>query len=745
MARISWKRFFAWFASAAIVVAAGMTVRGDDAEACSGWEPSIADLTTFDPGVLGDDVWAGLDYDPFTAGYGGPCFTCQAKAMADDWHGFLGDPITVADWDQVLNKATLKDIFAIEQFLKGKTKTVPKGFEQSSLWKATDTAKLYDAVEFVELLTRMGPQVTFEPYDGKPRPAAGQSLEKELKYAKGGLKAAKEPFLQQRYAFVVMRALFYRQEWAAAIAFHDKNLATLSAPSEDIKWRARWYLAGALRKDGKRARANVELARIHAGYMPLSGMAMFDFAPDADSDWKDSLRLAKNPQDKTALWRMVGIKDDPLVAAQEIVKLDPKSPLIGVLVIREIGQVESQIARTFNSKPDPKEVAAQKKGYARIEAFATKLAVAPATAKPYVYELVLAHIASKRGDLANARLHASKAVAEAPGDARVASQAKASVAIALAANWKMTAQNEEEVAQLMTGVDPGFGRITSVRDEVRTKLAIAYAAANKMIDAEFLAAPVQASSEDDTGVFDGKIKTQWQSVAFLKAMIARTDQRTTAFDRFVLESSHVKEDLQLELAVRLTLDGDFTGAKTVFATSKAKSQLLRTDPFVIHVIDCHDCDIEKLGEKSKWTHKNLVDRLAELELTAKGGGEQGAQAALAIGNALYNITHHGNARTFAAETHQATANASLAERYYKKVYDSSGNRELKAKAAWLAAKAELGTMIDKEEQRAPNTGVDDGLMVPKVWFPIFAKFSNTRYYKEVLAECGRFRSYAQTR
>ncbi len=748
MARISWTRCFAQFASAAVIVGlasvASLAVRGDDAEACAGWSPSVADMTTFDPGVLGDDSWGGLEYDPFTEGFGGACETCSQTAMMDDWHGFLKEAVKREDWEQVLLKSSLADIFAIEKRLSGKSTAAPKGFENSSLWaNPAASAQLYSAVEFVELLRRMEPQVTFEIWSDKPKPV--NPLVKELAAAQRGLKAAKEPFLQQRYAFAALRAMFYRNEWAAAVTFFDTHTAVLSAPSEDLKWRARYYIAGALRKDGKTARANVELARIHTSYYALSGAAILDFRPAEEADWRDALKQAKDPKDKMALWRMVGIKHDPMVAAQEILKIDPKSPLVPLLVVRELSRVESLVERTFSSAPDPKEVAAQKKAFAKVEALALKLAAAPGTAKPYLYDLIAGHIAAKRGDLATARTRMQKAVAGAPGDKRVASQAKASLAVALAADWKLNAQNENELATLMKDLDPAFGRMSSVKNEVRTKLAIAYAAANRMVDAEFLANAVNDTLDDGNFVLHDKIKSKWQAAPFLREMIARTDQRTTEFDRFVLESSHVKEALQQELAIRTALDGDFAGALKIFETTKARSDLLHTDPFVIHVLDCHDCDHEKFGEKSKWTHKNLVARLAELELTAKGGGEQGAQAALAIGNALYNVTHHGNARTFTESTHQSTEDARLAERYYKKVYDSSGNRELKAKAAWLAAKAELGTMIWKAEEANPNDGVDAGPMVPKTWFPIFAKFANTKYYKEVLRDCGRFSGWVRTK
>ena len=733
---------FARFASAAAIVAlaglVAMTWRGDNAEACAGWEPSIGDMTTFDPGVLGDDSWGGLAYDPFDASYGGPCDACLTKAMADDWHGFLKDTVTPADWEQVLNKASLKDIFAIEERLAGKATPAPKGYETSSLWRTTPAPPaLASAVEFVELLKRMEPQVTFAIWSDKPAPEPGTTLAKELAAAQRGLKAAKEPFLQQRYAFAILRALFYRHDWPGAIAFYDKSLAVLSAPSTDLKWRARYYVAGALRRDGKASRANLELARTHAGYVPLAGMALLDFRPAEEADWKESLAATKDAKERAALWSMVGIKHDPLVGAQEILKLDPTSPLVPLLVVRELSKVES----TGVQQPDAAHATAERQGYARIEALATKILAITGVAKPYVYELVLAHTAAKRGDVAAARTHAQKAIALAPRDRRVTSQAKASLAVALAANWKIDPQAEKELATTLAAIDPSFARMKTVSNEVRTKLAFAYAAANKIVEAEFLSSSVTDIYGGANTTLEEKLAAQWASAPFIESLIARTDQRSTEFDRFVLADSHAKEELQTELAIRHVFDGDFAAAKHVYDTTQAKSDLLHTDPFVIHVIDCHDCDHDKYGAKATWTHRSLIARLVELEADAQKCLEPGAQAALALGNAMYNVTDNGNARMFVNGTHQSTLDARLAERFYKQAYDGTTRRELKAQAAWLAAKAELGVMIFTEQSKHPADGVDAATLIPTTWFPAFKKLADTAYYKDVLKECGRFRTW----
>ena len=59
---------------------------------------------------------------------------------------------------------------------------------------------------------------------------------------------------------------------------------------------------------------------------------MLDFKPAEEADWKESLRLTRDAKEQAALWSMIGIKHDPVVGAQEILKLDPKSKLIPLLL-----------------------------------------------------------------------------------------------------------------------------------------------------------------------------------------------------------------------------------------------------------------------------------------------------------------------------------------------------------------------------------------------------------------------------
>ena len=97
----------------------------------------------------------------------------------------------------------------------------------------------------------------------------------------------------------------HRKLNVSAQGFLESYAALLAAPSDDLAWSARLYVAGALARDGKRARANLELARIHASYPPLSAQAATDFRPAEETDWRAALKLARTTREKTELWRLV--------------------------------------------------------------------------------------------------------------------------------------------------------------------------------------------------------------------------------------------------------------------------------------------------------------------------------------------------------------------------------------------------------------------------------------------------------
>ena len=693
MAPRRWPKFIAPCVSVALALALREPTR-----ACGFFGPSEEEFMTFDPAITGDND--GLFFEPSVPGMGSPCADCGTNAMIADWHGYFKGAVADADWKKVLLPEQGQNAF-----VAAKAKLANKG----------DRVK--DALAFVDLAHRVEP---FASASSDARPPGSLLTE-----AQAAMKAAREPFLAQRYAFQVLRILFYQRDWAGAVAFYDKNGSVLAGPSKDLSWRARYYLAGAAKRSGNRARGNLELARISTGYEPLANVAAQDFKPVEDADWKESLALAKTVRDKTMLWRMVGVRIDGVVAMQEIMKLDPKSDQLALLLAREVARVEPMGEAVWDSEVQPADRVARDKAIKTLEKIAAKIASTPGADRPWIAELVLGHLAAKRGDLAGARLHLDKAVQLAPSDARVAAQAKASLAIALAANWKVDPTHESELATTLTGLDAKtFGRLGSLDFVVHGKLAAAYKQAGRFVDAELLA----------TGTVESK---KWRDEVFIHQLIARTEQAATPWDKIVLEHAPSRQQLETELAVRELYDGKFAEAAQAFQ-GKALSEQLHVDPFVSRIVDCHDCDQEKY-QNAPWTHATFAARVVELEKAANGQSEAAAKASFDLGVALYNVTWFGNARAFTENTHQRSADTARAETWFKRAYDLTKNRELKAKAAWGAAKCELGRneKLDIDEP----WGASQDIPTPTKWFAVMKKLADTKYGKEAIKECGRFRTY----
>jgi hypothetical protein len=684
------------------------------AQACGG-DFGPEERTTFDPDVLGDGAETALFWNPDTKSIGnGPCEDCAAKEMKDDWQTFFGQAVPWADWSKILLSAALPEIDALIQAMKNAHAQPPHGFESNAIFKLAG-ARRDDAIAalyFVGFARRVEPFAAAPPSDWEtPKPQRAPEIEPQTLIANGdkALARAKMPFLRQRYAFQLARLRFYTQDWPDVVSFCQKNRTALDSPAPSLKWRAQYYVAGALLQMNERARANLTLARIHAGWPALASVTAQDFKPMQQDDWKDTLARASSVKEKVELWRLVGLKLDALEAMKQIAALDPRSTRLAVLAVREVNREE-----------------ATSTDLTALGRLCGKLADNPATDRRWLFDLVAGHAAALRGDVAQARRRLASVRAAQQGNELVEKQAAASLAMALSRSCgRPEPRCEDELARNIAEVDANFSRWYIVRESVRAKLSEGYHARGRCVEAELFGA--------------GACSEKWSDPRFVESMIARVSGPPTAFDRFMIDNaSYSRDGLRTELALMHFRRGDFETAKRQFQDKDVGAEPIPTDPFVIHIRDCHDCDQKKYAN-GKWTHAKLALRMINLRKLADRPGKVGAEAAFDLGNGYYNITWYGNARSFLDGTH-VTADVNEAEIWYKRAFDAFPDREDKARAAFMAAKSELARMLEKKE---PSHGEVDPLPIPGTWFPIVRSFSDTKYYREILQECGHYRRWAK--
>ena len=699
MMKRAWKVSLRRFAE---LLGIGMVLYAAPAWACADG-PTIEEETTFDPSVAGTSE-AQLFYDPNVIGFGGPCETCAKDEMRTDWEGYLGPGINIGEWMIVLLSAELPDIDGMIFSLQGKPAKLAGGFARSTVIgnDPSSKEKRIAALYFVGFARRAEQARATNP---KSSSASAALLTAGMQ----ALARAPDDFLKQRYAFQLVRLLFYRGDYARLEGFIKDNDKALSGPSQSLRWRAQYYLAGALRRSEKRPQSNLLLARIHAGFPPLAAQTAEDFQPMEASDWATTLALATNGEEKTLLWRLVGLRQDGVTAIKEILAIDPRSALVPLLLVREVDRLESE----------------PQKGK-ELEPLVQRIETTKDAPQNWVAYLVGAHVSALHGDAPVSLAQLGTAIALRLQDPAVLHQGQATLAIALAKSWtKSDAALEERIAKAVANIDPKFSRAASVISLVGSTLGKKLGPAGRTAEAELLT-PGEG---------------YWTDPNLVKEMAERVHSPKTAFDHFVA-AGHDEGALLRELAMSHLVKGDYDDAAQVFEKGGAASENLGTDPFVIHIKDCHDCDHEKYGPSSKWTHASFVRRMAALHREAASAGEKGAQAALLFANGLYNITDYGNARSVLADTHFVTVDTALAQVWYGKAFEKSQEKEFKAKAAFMAAKSELAQMLEKAGRGHYSYGHEnEPLPVPETWFSALRGLGKTRYQDEVLAECGNYASW----
>lgn len=183
------------------------------------------------------------------------------------------------------------------------------------------------------------------------------------------------------------------------------------------------------------------------------------------------------------------------------------------------------------------------------------------------------------------------------------------------------------------------------------------------------------------------------------------------------------------------------------------------NPFVGNIKDCHDCDHEA-PQKKKFT---MLDYLVIVQKMQDNVNKQIEvyNNSLLLGNAFYNISHFGNARTFyeisilgygSSPTYfresikRMIVDCSVSKMYYQKALAAATNKEQKAKCIYLLAKCERNDFYNERYYFQNKDywsfyGDKVNFLVWNGFKFLKNEYSDTKYYQDVIRECGYFNTY----
>lgn len=680
----------------------------------------------------------------------------------DEWSRFFKSFPKKNDLHYLLYEARIGEIDTLIFYLKDNKQSITNKLRSNSIVNFPDKGLTNEFLFYLGFARRCEPYCTYTAdwyWDSAKNELKQKddirknvvNINKLANAALKQLKSVKNDFIWERYIFQIIRLNYQAKNYKECLDIYQTNKSKIGI-SESMKYRTMSYAAGSLFAMNKIGEANYIYSKIYDEYAPMKTTAYFSFKPQEENDWNTLLSYAKSPREKSILWQLLGIYADPLRSMKEIYQIDPKSDLLDLLLVRAISIQEEKFlpVRYSYERTDFLYSIKTMNVDNELLGFIKKVADRGNSNKPYLWNLGAGYLSFAKSDYSSAENYLSKAKQQAKDDSFVSGQIRLiDFARMIEQQTNIDEKFESNIVKEFNWISgnktkPSLGlealKFESIFDWGLKRLSEKYKAQGDFVKAQCL------NYGADEKFFDDDKKAS--------LMIGYMDkQNKTKFDEFVLSGyQYSRNDIFEFQAVNLTLQGKIEEAIQKFEASKGSGNTeLLGDPFIIHINDCHDCD-HALQQKHKYTKLSFLKRIAELKSLIQNDPKNSSKYYFELANGFYNITYFGNARVF-YETNIRTygtvfleydfsdkkipiLNCKYAEEYYTKAMESSNDSEFKAKCNFMLAKCEQNNFyLTKPKDYKGN------FKSGKYFNSLKTSYSSTKYYQEIIKECGYFKTY----
>lgn len=734
------KKHFKTFILPSISLAAFATVT---ALACAGGDWDGSEGSMFTPHIINQKQSVAFFRTletPFYDGYDDERAVAFNGQNAKEWAAFFEQKLSEESLEYWLYKASLRQIDSMIFDIKGKPAHLTAASQKHSL-KSFPAGKATSFLYYTGFAKRneaFAAPETPDPWDPKPLAPPTVSIDKQISGGLSFFSKVADPFLKARYAFQLERLYYFSGEYDQAISFYDAHETVLQAGGS-VLWRALGYKAAALYRQKKYAMSNNVYAQLFDRYEPLKKSAYLSFHPLANAEWQQCLALAKTTRDKEVLWQLKGLYTNEVQAMQEILKLNPSSDLADLLLVRAVNIEESAVEYDNDrSQSEKKQVSPA------LLAFVSEVSANQKTANPMVWHLAASYLNYMDGHypLADQQMkRAETYVSKSP--AFKAQYHLLAVYGALKKTPDVSPKLENAMLNDLTAL---FGKETSELADFRSNKARRWT--RQTLAQRYLE---KGEPEKAELIFPGIDASHFTNIPAILKMIAYFEKpNPSAFEKLFFEQASLqKRDYQELLGIRYAQQNKLEEALVALKAANA-NETLYGNPFTIHIKDCHDCDHEAL-QKTKYTKISFIEKMIEMKGYAMSKPQEAAQNYFLVANGFYNMTYFGNARLFYDNRVDNSIysyehailpeeNNDLALKYYLLALQHSTDKEFRAKCTFMAAKCEQNTFF----MNRPENYKGD-FKAGAYFASLKNEYAQTRYYQEVIRECGYFKTYLQSR
>ncbi len=744
---------------------------GAYAYACAGGDWGFSYLSSFTPEAFADNSYKPMFYAPSDRFYDWGYMdnnSMHNERIVSDWQDYLGSAIQPKALEYyLLNDSIITDLDRITNAVsKGEITKTPYNIDLKN-------QKIKNFIQFLYVAKNIEKYASqtynYWDYDNRTVLKADEkiALNMEQFYNKMGKTDA---FYSNRMWFQVMKAKFYSVNQKSVIDYF--NVSAKDQPRNNLYYRALAYVAGTYYNSGDFTTSNRIFAEVFNESSDLRQVALYNFKPMSVKELQNVLNQTADKDVQASIWAINGYYGDEAEALKEIYKLNPKSPHLNFLLTRWVNSQEDNINvyldKDFSTTKDYfKEIKGKidQNTLKWIDQVASK---PEKLDNPVLWTLASGYLNIFQGEYAKAEKAFSTAKSQNKGNELVNNQIRMFNLINKVSQVKKIDTAVEN--QLLPDMKWLY---KEVREKYNYESAFRYDYTSMWIK-KYLAAVYKDTKQD---LMAELVNTGGDF--FLK------ESNSVAMEQFFLKKNkspweelfadlyqYNLSDIYESRAIYLFYENKIDDAITVMSkaepvtktysdgeqyTSAYKDMELFGNPFNGKIKDCNDCD-HQAKQSVKYSKLVFLQKVKEMQ-TKVANHEDVFNNAFLLGNAFYNASYFGNARAFyyntivgeygsnyiEARNRQYLHSMKYAKYYYELAAKAAENQEQKAKMAYMLAKVERNEFYASTYL---NQGYfypyDDKIINFKAWKgfqDLKAKYADTQYYKDVIAECGYFRKY----
>lgn len=704
---------------------------------------------SYSPLFLSTDVFYGIGFDTEHR-------TRFNSENIKDWSIYLEGKINEKDLTFFLTDSSSTDVADLNiYYKKGKTnKWTEKWNKKFNIndSKVKDFLIFLSDAQFVETYSTQ--QFDSWNYDETTKPELLtdgnwiKSIEKKYN-------DTKDPFLKSRYWFLAIKASFYSDRQVNGVSFFYQT--EKSIPKNTLYYRALAYVAGVEYKQKHYAKSNFLYSQVFDKCPTMRVVSAYCFHPQEQKDWKQSLLMAKTDDEKAALWAIQGYYNDDEKAIAEIYKLQPKNQHLDFLLTRLINNQENKIDQSFKDKTVLENKKRTKDSIHKSTInLVTKIAESDKTSKPYLWNVAAGYLETLNGNFKQADKNFDKAESKMPKTPLAVDQVRLLRFVNnLSKIDQLNPENEKTILADLSWLYFELPKkpIENFRYEnasawSKNYLAALYRSQKNTVMTEIF--------NHESSFYDNE-----KQLLDMKAFLSKANK--TEIEKIGSSIYEIKlADINYFQAVKATFENKIPEAIAFMKQSdKLQNTVFYGNPFLGNIKDCHDCD-HQAAQKKKYTMLDFLTIIQKMQDNVEKKVDV-YNNSLLLGHAFYNITHFGNGRLFyegniagSGSTpdffrdpiRDMITNCSLAKAYYEKAFSASKNNEQKVKTQYMMAKCERNDYYNKKyySLNLSTWDIQDDQTNFIAWQGfknIKANYSKTKYYKEIINECGYFKTYVQ--